>query len=64
MLICLFFRIEKMLRSQQLTFGFVGVAPSMIILVALSQWVRGVFSRDGSKKNLKEIRLRNWSTMR
>lgn len=53
-----------MLRSQQLTFGFVGVAPSLIVLVALTQWVRSLFSGEGSKKNLKEVRLRNWSTMR
>ena len=30
--------IDKLLRSQELTFGFVGVAPSLAILYALGGW--------------------------
>lgn len=56
--------IEKMLRSQQLTFGFVGVAPSLLVVFGLGQWLQGLFRRDGGKKNAREVRRRNWATMR
>ncbi|KAL8283259.1 hypothetical protein RQP46_006037 [Phenoliferia psychrophenolica] len=56
--------IEKMLRSQQLTFGFVGVAPSLIVLFGLGQWLQSLFRRDGGKKNARDVRRRNWATMR
>lgn len=56
--------IEKMLRSQQLTFGFVGVAPSLIIVLGIGQWLRGLMRRDGGAKNSREVRKRNWATMR
>ncbi|KAM0756588.1 NCA2-domain-containing protein [Meredithblackwellia eburnea MCA 4105] len=56
--------IEKMLRSQQLTFAFVGVAPSLIVLVGVGQWVRGLLRTDGGKKHAREVRRKNWATMR
>ncbi|KAK4705974.1 nuclear control of ATPase protein 2, partial [Phenoliferia sp. Uapishka_3] len=56
--------IEKMLRSQQLTFGFVGVAPSLLVLYAFVQWFGGLFRRDGGKKTARDIRRRCWGTMR
>ncbi|KAJ9502306.1 Nuclear control of ATPase protein 2 [Exophiala xenobiotica] len=47
--------IDSLLKSQQLLFGFVGIAPGVLISYALFQWLRGVFSgrqglRQGQKK--------------
>ncbi|SCV66999.1 BQ2448_5645 [Microbotryum intermedium] len=57
--------IEKMLRSQQLTFGFVGVAPSILILFAFGNWVKGFTRRDGSsKKRRREWGKRCWLSAR
>ncbi|SCZ95862.1 BZ3500_MvSof-1268-A1-R1_Chr8-1g09844 [Microbotryum saponariae] len=57
--------IEKMLRSQQLTFGFVGVAPSILVLFAFGNWVKGFTRRDGSsKKRRKEWGKRCWLSTR
>ncbi|GAA6059532.1 hypothetical protein JCM10212_006030 [Sporobolomyces blumeae] len=56
--------IEKMLKSQQLTFGFVGVAPSMLVLVALGRWVRGMVRSDGGAKRKSEERKKCWLVMR
>ncbi|GAA5927719.1 hypothetical protein JCM1841_006019 [Sporobolomyces salmonicolor] len=56
--------IEKMLKSQQLTFGFVGVAPSMLVCVAVGKWVKGLFRRDGGRKREGEERKKCWMVMR
>ncbi|GAA5911153.1 Nca2p [Sporobolomyces salmoneus] len=56
--------IEKMLKSQQLTFGFVGVAPSMLILVAFGRWVRGLTRSDGGAKRKSEERKKCWMVVR
>ena len=56
--------IEKMLKSQQLTFGFVGVAPSMLILVAVGRWARGLTRSDGGAKKKAEERKKCWMVMR
>lgn len=56
--------IEKMLKSQQLTFGFVGVAPSMLVLAVLGRWVRGLTRTDGGRKRRNEGKRRCWMTLR
>ncbi|ORY61909.1 ATP synthase regulation protein NCA2-domain-containing protein [Leucosporidium creatinivorum] len=56
--------IEKMLHSQQLTFGFVGVAPSILVLYGFGSWARGMTRRDGGKKKVKEERRKCWMTLR
>lgn len=56
--------IEKMLRSQQLTFGFVGVAPSLLVLYAFGNWARGLMRTDGGKKKAKEEKRKCWMTLR
>jgi nuclear-control-of-ATPase protein 2 len=35
--------LDHLLRSQQLTFAFVGVAPSVLILYGLGGWLKGVW---------------------
>ncbi|KIW57078.1 hypothetical protein PV05_05679 [Exophiala xenobiotica] len=47
--------IDSLLKSQELLFGFVGIAPGVLISYALFQWLHGVFSgrkglRQGQKK--------------
>ncbi|BGP22657.1 nuclear controlof ATPase protein [Rhodotorula toruloides] len=57
--------IEKMLKSQQLTFAFVGVAPSMLVLALVGRWVRGFVGRDaGSGKKRREEKKRCWLVVR
>ncbi|GAA5890925.1 hypothetical protein JCM5296_001229 [Sporobolomyces johnsonii] len=56
--------IEKMLKSQQLTFGFVGVAPSMLVCVAVGKWARGLLRRDGGRRRDGEERKKCWLVMR
>ncbi|GAA5932912.1 Nca2p [Sporobolomyces koalae] len=56
--------IEKMLKSQQLTFGFVGVAPSMLIVVAFARWARNLTRSDGGAKRKAEERKKCWLVMR
>ena len=57
--------VEKMLQSQQLTFAFVGVAPSLIILFGAVRWLRGMVSTaEGTAHNVKSERRRAWLTMR
>ncbi|BGP45863.1 Nuclear control of ATPase protein 2 [Rhodotorula kratochvilovae] len=56
--------IEKMLKSQQLTFGFVGVAPSMLVLAVLGRWIRGLTRSDGGRKRRGEVHRRCWMTVR
>ncbi|GAA5891078.1 hypothetical protein JCM8208_003155 [Rhodotorula glutinis] len=56
--------IEKMLRSQELTFGFVGVAPSMLVLAVVGRWMRGLTRSDGGRKKRTEAKRRCWMTLR
>ena len=41
--------IDKLLRSQELTFGFVGVAPSLAVLYVVGGWLRGLLWRQNSQ---------------
>lgn len=58
--------IEKMLKSQQLTFGFVGVAPSMLILALVGRWMRGLVNKTdgGSRRKSSEEKRRCWMVIR
>ncbi|EIW71171.1 hypothetical protein TREMEDRAFT_27296 [Tremella mesenterica DSM 1558] len=53
--------LDHLLRSQQLTFAFVGVAPSVLILYGLGGWLRGVYR--GEKRG-KTRRRRYFNGMR
>lgn len=58
--------IDKLLRSQELTFGFVGVAPALAIVYLATDWMWGIWrggrgrGRYGGKKQRRKV----WSTMR
>ncbi|KAI5480320.1 nuclear control of ATPase protein [Pseudohyphozyma bogoriensis] len=54
--------IEKMLASQQLTFGFVGVAPALMICVGVGRWLGGWFG--GNKREKRAEGMRAWSALR
>lgn len=56
--------IEKMLKSQQLTFAFVGVAPSMLILALVGRWANGLMRSDGSRRKRGEEKRRCWMVIR
>ncbi|GAA5911094.1 hypothetical protein JCM6882_006874 [Rhodosporidiobolus microsporus] len=56
--------IDKMLKSQQLTFGFVGVAPSMLVLALVGRWARGFVGEGGGKRGRREEGRRGWMTLR
>ena len=58
--------IEKMLKSQQLTFGFVGVAPSMLILALVGRWVKDLVNKSdgGSRRKRSEEKRRCWMVIR
>ncbi|KAL6248711.1 Nuclear control of ATPase protein 2 [Rhinocladiella similis] len=43
--------IDSILKSQELLFGFVGIAPGVLISYALVQWLRGVF---GGRRGLQQ----------
>lgn len=45
--------IDKLLRSQELTFGFVGVAPSLAVLYAVGGWLRTLLWRRDSYSGKK-----------
>ncbi|KEF59675.1 uncharacterized protein A1O9_04521 [Exophiala aquamarina CBS 119918] len=45
--------IDSILKSQELLFGFVGIAPGVLISWALFQWLRGTF---GGRKGLQQGR--------
>jgi nuclear control of ATPase protein 2 len=53
--------IDSLLKSQQLLFGFVGLAPGVLISYAVFQWIRNAFDgrqglRQGQRKG-EAIRL-------
>jgi hypothetical protein len=60
--------IDKLLRSQELTFAFVGVAPSLVVLYIAGGWLRSlVFNGDRRKKGRfggKRGREMSFQTMR
>ncbi|GAA6003126.1 hypothetical protein JCM10207_001761 [Rhodosporidiobolus poonsookiae] len=56
--------IEKMLKSQQLTFAFVGVAPSMLVLALFGRWARGMVRSEGGGRGRREMARRGWLTLR
>ncbi|OCF33869.1 hypothetical protein I316_04581 [Kwoniella heveanensis BCC8398] len=45
--------LDHLLRSQQLTFAFVGVAPSFLVLYGLGGWFRGVWRGEKRGKGRK-----------
>lgn len=47
--------IDSILKSQELLFGFVGIAPGVLISYAAIQWLRGVF---GSRRGLRQTKKR------
>lgn len=60
--------IDHLLRSQELTFAFVGVAPSLLVLYLLSGWVRAFLSGAGGLalggRSRAEGRRRSWESIR
>jgi len=55
--------IDRLLKSQELVFGFVGLTPGLLISVVTVQWLAGIFrgkkQRSGKKKEQIVRRLRN-----
>jgi nuclear control of ATPase protein 2 len=45
--------IDALLKSQELLFGFVGIAPGVLISLAVFRWLGGLF---GSRKGLKQTK--------
>lgn len=43
-------QLDHLLRSQQLTFAFVGVAPSVLVVYALWGWLRGIVRGENRGK--------------
>lgn len=58
--------IDKLLRSQELTFGFVGVAPALAIVYLGFGWLRDSWSggKGRGRYGGKRERARLWTTMR
>ncbi|WVW78335.1 hypothetical protein I302_100289 [Kwoniella bestiolae CBS 10118] len=46
--------LDHLLRSQQLTFAFVGLAPSLLVLYGLGGWMRGVWRGEKRGKGRKK----------
>ncbi|WWC86785.1 uncharacterized protein L201_001664 [Kwoniella dendrophila CBS 6074] len=46
--------LDHLLRSQQLTFAFVGLAPSLLVLYGLGGWLRGVWKGEKRGKGRKK----------
>jgi nuclear-control-of-ATPase protein 2 len=58
--------IDKLLRSQELTFGFVGVAPALAVVYLVSDWLLDIW-RGGKGKGKfggKKERTKVWNAMR
>jgi len=45
--------LDHLLRSQQLTFAFVGVAPSVLVLYGIGGYLRGVWKGEKRGKGRK-----------
>ncbi|CCA67648.1 related to NCA2-control of mitochondrial synthesis of Atp6p and Atp8p [Serendipita indica DSM 11827] len=58
--------IDKLLRSQELTFGFVGLAPALLIVYSTFDWLRSTWRGGSGKGRLggQTQRQRIWSCMR
>ncbi|KAG6335567.1 hypothetical protein ID866_3530 [Astraeus odoratus] len=56
--------IDKLLKSQELTFAFVGVAPSFAIVYTLGGFLGGLFTRKSGKYGGKRQRQSIWLAMR
>ncbi|EPQ32312.1 uncharacterized protein PFL1_00508 [Pseudozyma flocculosa PF-1] len=59
--------IDKLLKSQQLLFGAVGVAPALGVLYLSVQWLKGKVSGSGTKRgrrNAENLRVRAWEALR
>jgi nuclear-control-of-ATPase protein 2 len=57
--------IDKLLRSQELTFAFVGVAPALSLVYILGGYFGGLFASSGSQKGgARRRRTAAWLTMR
>jgi len=57
--------IDKLLKSQELTFAFVGVAPALAIVYAFGGWARQfVFGGGEGKYGARKIRANVWSEIR
>ncbi|ODN79548.1 hypothetical protein L202_03503 [Cryptococcus amylolentus CBS 6039] len=53
--------LDHLLRSQQLTFAFVGLAPSLLVLYAAGGWLQGIWK--GEKRG-KGRRRQYWNSLR
>jgi nuclear-control-of-ATPase protein 2 len=59
--------IEKLLRSQQLTFAFIGVAPSLLLVVGVFRWGQSLYARfrgSGGRRQAKNDRRGLWVALR
>lgn len=58
--------IDKLLKSQELTFAFVGVAPALAIVYVTAGYLRGIWSggRGRGVYGGKRQRTRAWVYMR
>jgi nuclear-control-of-ATPase protein 2 len=63
--------IDKLLRSQELTFAFVGVAPSFLIVYLLGGWFRSFVTQAGGglsfttgKGTKKQRKRKSWDSIR
>ena len=59
--------IDSLLKSQQLLFGAVGIAPAMGITYFAFSWLRGRFAKATNRragKNGYEVKLRVWEALR
>ncbi len=50
--------IDKLLKSQELTFAFVGVAPSLAVLYMLAGWAKAVWKGGKGRKRLGGLQQR------
>lgn len=46
--------LDHLLKSQQLTFAFVGLAPSLLVLYGLGGWLRGVWTGEKRGKSRRQ----------
>ena len=50
--------IDKILKSQELLFGFIGLTPGVLVTIGAYQWLRGVFSsRKGVQQWARQGRM-------
>lgn len=59
--------IDRLLRSQELTFAFVGVAPSFLIVYLVAGWLKAFLTGAGGLSfgaNRREKRRKSWEGIR